>query len=107
MRRLLPDWFPSRDRNVARDQYNLGLAAYKQGSPESAIIFFKRACDIDPNLADARYNLALVQSCLAVGGEAINYARVLEFERDGTGGLVAALVEIGSPGEKGRQGVQQ
>lgn len=40
--------------------YNLGLNAYKQGSPESAIIFFKRACDIDPNLADAQYNLGML-----------------------------------------------
>jgi len=40
--------------------YNLGLTAYKQGSPESAIIFFKRACDIDPNLADAQYNLGVL-----------------------------------------------
>ena len=30
--------------------YNLGLSAYKQGSPESAIIFFKRAVDLDPIL---------------------------------------------------------
>lgn len=40
--------------------YNLGLTAYKQGSPESAIIFFKRACDIDPDLADAQYNLGVL-----------------------------------------------
>ncbi|MBY0357687.1 MAG: tetratricopeptide repeat protein [Candidatus Obscuribacterales bacterium] len=40
--------------------YNLGLSAFKQGSPESAIIFFKRACDIDPNLADAQYNLGVM-----------------------------------------------
>ena len=40
--------------------YNLGLSAYKQGSPESAIIFFKRACDIDPDLADAQYNLGVL-----------------------------------------------
>lgn len=40
--------------------YNLGLTAYKQGSPESAVIFFKRACDIDPNLADAQYNLGVI-----------------------------------------------
>jgi hypothetical protein len=44
----------------AVSMYNLGLQAYKQGSPESAIIFFKRACDIDPNLADAQYNLAVI-----------------------------------------------
>ncbi len=40
--------------------YNLGLSAYKQGSPESAIIFFKRAADIDPDLVDAQYNLGVL-----------------------------------------------
>ena len=40
--------------------YILGLTAHKQGSMESAIIFFKRACDIDPNLADAQYNLGVL-----------------------------------------------
>jgi tetratricopeptide (TPR) repeat protein len=40
--------------------YNLGLSAFKQGSPESAIIFFKRAADIDPDLADAQYNLGVL-----------------------------------------------
>ena len=40
--------------------YNLGLNAYKQGSPESAIIFFKRATDLDPDLADAQYNLGVL-----------------------------------------------
>lgn len=40
--------------------YILGLTAHKQNSPESAIIFFKRACDIDPNLADAQYNLGVL-----------------------------------------------
>src|SRR5579885_3004721 len=44
----------------AVSMYNLGLNAYKQGSPESAIIFFKRATDIDPNLADAQYNLGVL-----------------------------------------------
>lgn len=40
--------------------YNLGMTAHKQGSPESAIIFFKRACDIDPTLTDAHYNLGVI-----------------------------------------------
>jgi hypothetical protein len=40
--------------------YNLGLKAYKEGSPESAIIFFRRATDIDPTLADAQYNLGVI-----------------------------------------------
>lgn len=44
----------------AASLYNLGLTAYKQGSPESAVIFFKRACDLDPDLADAQYNLGVI-----------------------------------------------
>ncbi len=40
--------------------YNLGLNAYKQGSSEAAIIFFRRAADIDPNLSDAQYNLGVL-----------------------------------------------
>ncbi|MBY0546441.1 MAG: tetratricopeptide repeat protein [Candidatus Obscuribacterales bacterium] len=51
--------------------YNLGLTAYKQNSPESAIIFFKRACDIDPNLADAQYNLGVIYQLQKRNKEAI------------------------------------
>lgn len=40
--------------------YNLGITAYRQGSTDAAVIFFKRACDIDENLADAQYNLAVI-----------------------------------------------
>src|SRR6185369_16891327 len=40
--------------------YNLGLQAYKEGSVESSIIFFRRACDIDPDLTDAQYNLGVL-----------------------------------------------
>lgn len=55
----------------AVSMYNLGLTAYKQGSPESAIIFFKRATDIDPNLADAQYNLGVIYQTQKRGKEAI------------------------------------
>jgi hypothetical protein len=56
----------------------LPLTAYKQGSPESAIIFFKRACDIDPNLADAQYNLGMIfQSEKRVKEAAPRYLEVL------------------------------
>ncbi len=54
-----PTWAQSSNPH-AISLYNLGLSAYKQGSPESAIIFFKRACDIDPDLADAQYNLGVL-----------------------------------------------
>ncbi|MBI4533302.1 MAG: tetratricopeptide repeat protein, partial [Candidatus Melainabacteria bacterium] len=40
--------------------YNLALKAYKEGSIDSAVIFFKRATELDPNLADAQYNLGMI-----------------------------------------------
>jgi glycerol-3-phosphate dehydrogenase len=49
----------------------------------------------DGQFDDARYNLALVQSCVALGGEALNYARLLEFETDTEGRLIAASIEDG------------
>jgi hypothetical protein len=55
----------------AISMYNLGLNAYKQGSPESAIIFFKRATDIDANLADAQYNLGVLYQSQRRGKEAV------------------------------------
>src|ERR1051326_2484698 len=47
----------------------------------------------DGQFDDARYNLALVQSCSSLGGEALNYARVVEFERDPDGRIIAAAIE--------------
>jgi glycerol-3-phosphate dehydrogenase len=47
----------------------------------------------DGQFDDARYNLALVQSCLASGGEAMNYARLLEFETNPDGRIIAASIE--------------
>ncbi|MDZ4836650.1 MAG: tetratricopeptide repeat protein [Candidatus Melainabacteria bacterium] len=55
----------------AISMYNLGLNAYKQGSPESAIIFFKRATDIDANLADAQYNLGVLYQSQRRGKESV------------------------------------
>lgn len=40
--------------------YNLGLNAFKSGSPESAIVFFKRAVELDRTLVDARHNLGVL-----------------------------------------------
>jgi len=47
----------------------------------------------DGQFDDARYNLALIQSCSASGGDVLNYASVVDFMRDGDGRLVAAVVE--------------
>ena len=37
--------------------YNLGLRSYDQGDIQSAISYFKRAVDLDPQFVDAYYNL--------------------------------------------------
>ena len=47
----------------------------------------------DGQFDDARYNLALVQSCAAAGGEVLNYAAVKHFEFDGNGRIVAAIAD--------------
>jgi len=47
----------------------------------------------DGQFDDARYNLALVQSCSASGGEVLNYARVVGFTKDENGRLVSAQIE--------------
>ena len=47
----------------------------------------------DGQFDDARYNMALVLSAGAAGGDALNYARVVEFEKSAGGRIVAARVE--------------
>jgi glycerol-3-phosphate dehydrogenase len=47
----------------------------------------------DGQFDDARYNLALVKSCFAAGGDTLNYSPVLRFEHNAQGRLVAAIVK--------------
>lgn len=47
----------------------------------------------DGQFDDARYNLSLVQTFAAAGGEALNYARVTGFAKDGSGRLTAAFAQ--------------
>lgn len=47
----------------------------------------------DGQFDDARYNIALVQTFTEAGGEALNYARVVGFEKSSDGKLVAAQVD--------------
>lgn len=46
----------------------------------------------DGQFDDARYNIALVKSFCLEGGEALNYARVVSFEKNAEGKLAAANV---------------
>ncbi len=69
---------PQNPPSAAISMYNLGLKAYKEASPESAIIFFTRACNINPDLADAQYNLGVLYQTQKRYREAIpRYQEVL------------------------------
>ena len=52
----------------------------------------------DGQFDDARYNLALLQTFAKSGGEALNYARVVGFKKNGKGQLVQAQVQDGLSG---------
>jgi glycerol-3-phosphate dehydrogenase len=47
----------------------------------------------DGQFDDSRYNLALAKSMVEAGGEALNHARIVSFERDTRGRLTAVEVE--------------
>jgi glycerol-3-phosphate dehydrogenase len=53
----------------------------------------------DGQFDDARYNIALLQTFAKSGGEALNYARVIGFTKNGAGQLVQARVHNGLAGE--------
>lgn len=54
------DGFAQSPNPQAVAMYNLALKAYNEGSLDSAVIFFKRATEIDANLAEAQYNLGII-----------------------------------------------
>jgi len=54
---------------------------------------FGTAVYVDGQFDDSRYNLALIRSCLASGGDVLNYASVIGFTTDQDGRLVTAEVE--------------
>jgi len=47
----------------------------------------------DGQFDDARYNIALVETCARAGGHVLNYARVIGFEKDSKGRVNQAYVE--------------
>ncbi len=55
---------PQKDFNnpkpASASVYNLGLKSYEQGDIESAITFFKKAIELDPDFVDAYYNLGAI-----------------------------------------------
>jgi len=83
--------------------YNLGLTAYKQGSLESAVIFFRHATDLDPNLTDAQYNLGVLYQSERRLKEAVprfqEVLRVKPSDPDAHYQLGIALMDLGRPAE--------
>lgn len=83
--------------------YNLGLAAYKAGSLDAAIVFFRRATDLDPNLTDAQYNLGVLYQNQKRNKEAIarfqEVLRIKASDPDAHYQLGVALMDMGRAGE--------
>ncbi len=52
------------DDRHAEFYYNLGLAQQRAGTPELAVVAYRQAIEIDPNLPYAHHNLALVHHTL-------------------------------------------
>jgi Tfp pilus assembly protein PilF len=99
---------PGQPTNVAGNQqavgmYNLGLTAYKQGSLESAVIFFRHATDLDPNLTDAQYNLGVLYQSERRLKEAVprfqEVLRVKPSDPDAHYQLGIALMDLGRAAE--------
>ncbi|HXY52005.1 MAG TPA: FAD-dependent oxidoreductase [Terriglobales bacterium] len=76
---------PSRKLSPAESRRRMpGLAAEKLAG---SVVYF------DGQLDDARYGLTLVNTFVAAGGEAANYAKVIAFEKDSNGKLTVAILE--------------
>jgi len=87
----LYDWLSgesslSRSRWMSRPNSLAAIPYIRQQGLKGTIVYS------DGQFDDARYNLALVKSCFAAGGNALNYAPLLRFEYNEQGRLVAAIV---------------
>jgi glycerol-3-phosphate dehydrogenase len=83
--------FPS--RFLSREETLESLPGLKTQGLRGAV------CYSDGQFDDARYDLALIETFVAAGGTALNYARVIEFLRNGAGMLSAATVHDEISGE--------
>jgi glycerol-3-phosphate dehydrogenase len=88
----LYDWI-SGDRSIASSHFIKRAESLKRTPCLKENGLFGAVVYSDGQFDDARYNLALVQSCVAAGGDAINYARVQAFEKNADGKIVAAVLE--------------
>lgn len=75
-------------RFLSRDEAALRLPALRAERLAGAVVY------ADGQFDDARYNIALVETFCAAGGQALNYARVVGFEKDARGRIVSASVAV-------------
>jgi glycerol-3-phosphate dehydrogenase len=87
----LYDWISGRNllfrsRHLSREESLRRMPMLKSDRLVGTIAY------ADGQFDDARYNIALLQTFTKSGGEALNYARVVGFEKNGAGQLVQARV---------------
>lgn len=87
----LYDWFASGSDTLQGSRWlskadTLARVPGLNRNIHSAVLYY------DGQLDDARYCLALVQSAAEAGAIVVNHAQVVEFEKDLSGGLQAAVV---------------
>jgi glycerol-3-phosphate dehydrogenase len=78
-----------RSRHLAREESLRRMPMLKSDRLVGTIAY------ADGQFNDARYNVALLQTFTQSGGEALNYARVVGFEKNSAGQLVQARVHDG------------
>lgn len=93
------DWI-SRDARISpshfisKEETRRRMPGLKQESLVGAVVY------ADGQFDDARYNITLVDTFAAAGGEPLNYARVVGFGKDADGRLRAAEIEDQISGQK-------
>jgi glycerol-3-phosphate dehydrogenase len=94
----LYDWISGRNllcqsRHLSREESLRRMPMLKSGRLVGTIVY------ADGQFDDGRYNIALLQTFTKSGGKPLNYARVIGFEKNGTGHLVQARVHNGLSGQ--------
>jgi glycerol-3-phosphate dehydrogenase len=87
----LYDWIAGRDglapsTLLSREQALRRMPSLAASGLVGAVMY------ADGQFNDARYNITLVKTFAEAGGETLNYARVVAFERDAAGKLATAVV---------------
>ena len=94
----LYDWLSgesslSRSRWISRAKSLAAVPYIREQGLKGTVVYS------DGQFDDARYNLALVQSCSAAGGDALSYARVMGFDSNDQGRLTAVIVKDAESGD--------